>query len=762
MPVTLRDLRARRPIGDQGASLVIVVATLPLLILLASLAVDTANWFVHKRHLQTQADSGALAAARDFQFPCGTPITGSPDAQIIATAHKYDGTASGAFNQQVQTFDNNLDASASPTPVTSSGALSSSSHDIISLVNSPTFASIPGDTQNAPDVNDTELSDPNKQGPCKSQLIDLKLTETNTPWFFKVFGVKYINAQARVGIFRQGASNGGQLPLGIPLPTPKVAAATFIDEGNSGAALSGGGVTLTGNADKTVWTGTTTVTVPSSVTGPVGMKVALGGNTSTTCGTAGVQCFDLGFKNNSTTLNDQPWSPTKGIRFLRTWTQAATPGVGSGAPEARDAGLSSVDCDPYFTNSSSSCHVTMSVRIEADSALACADLTLTLKVNGTTTPPGWTCPSNNKASGVWTTSPITVAANSGPTSFALDWEQTSGKVGNGTCTTSNSNNSPCKGQFGTVERSFTGAPDLNSAGASRSGPISYATVTCSATGSPSRCTPGAGAGLTAADSLEKCSTCTYTLSVEIHVYSLATTQTIDPRVPDPTVVKLHLDGNQGNQAISCTTSGGGSGPNSGQTAFSAGVLTGCTSPPGPFLINGGTSCPASPPSYCVNTLPGGKVFEPELNARFQCGGVLNCGLGGNPNNFVYPCNSPNYWTAPHAISDILAASPPDPRLVQVFITPSGSYDVNGTSGVPIRGFASFYVTGYDGDPCPTKPSGGGVNVPKGAYVGDDPASTGEIVGHFVTQNDTPGGNPDPNPIPCDPAVLGDCVTALVK
>ena len=32
--------------------------------------VDVGNWFVHKRHLQMQADSAALAAAQDFSFPC--------------------------------------------------------------------------------------------------------------------------------------------------------------------------------------------------------------------------------------------------------------------------------------------------------------------------------------------------------------------------------------------------------------------------------------------------------------------------------------------------------------------------------------------------------------------------------------------------------------------------------------------------------------------------------------------------------------------
>src|SRR3954454_11729860 len=85
---------------ESGASLVIVLLLLPVLVLMSAFVIETANWFVHKRHLQTQADAAALASARDFQFPCGT-TTSPPDTQIIATAHKYDGTATGAYNAQV-------------------------------------------------------------------------------------------------------------------------------------------------------------------------------------------------------------------------------------------------------------------------------------------------------------------------------------------------------------------------------------------------------------------------------------------------------------------------------------------------------------------------------------------------------------------------------------------------------------------------------------------------------------------------------------
>ncbi|MGH2746232.1 MAG: pilus assembly protein TadG-related protein, partial [Thermoleophilaceae bacterium] len=48
---------------DRGAVLVLVALMLPVLIGVGGLVVDVGNWFAHKRHLQVQADAGALAAA---------------------------------------------------------------------------------------------------------------------------------------------------------------------------------------------------------------------------------------------------------------------------------------------------------------------------------------------------------------------------------------------------------------------------------------------------------------------------------------------------------------------------------------------------------------------------------------------------------------------------------------------------------------------------------------------------------------------------
>ena len=62
----IRPAPDRRGLGERGAALVIVVVWLPVLLLVLMFVVDVGNWFVHKRHLQMQADAAALAGGAHF------------------------------------------------------------------------------------------------------------------------------------------------------------------------------------------------------------------------------------------------------------------------------------------------------------------------------------------------------------------------------------------------------------------------------------------------------------------------------------------------------------------------------------------------------------------------------------------------------------------------------------------------------------------------------------------------------------------------
>jgi hypothetical protein len=66
-------------------------------------------------------------------------------------------------------------------------------------------------------------------GPCAARMVDVKMTETDLPWYFKLANVSFIDAHARVSIF-QATESAGSLPIGVPDVNPKSAKVTFVDE----------------------------------------------------------------------------------------------------------------------------------------------------------------------------------------------------------------------------------------------------------------------------------------------------------------------------------------------------------------------------------------------------------------------------------------------------------------------------------------------------------------------------------------------------
>src|SRR5258708_40213146 len=92
-PMRSRPGACRRLARDErGATLVMFALALPVLMLMIAFVLDVGNWFEHKRHLQMQADSAALAAALDLRSPCS-------DTVVANTAAAYGGRD---YNHQVQ------------------------------------------------------------------------------------------------------------------------------------------------------------------------------------------------------------------------------------------------------------------------------------------------------------------------------------------------------------------------------------------------------------------------------------------------------------------------------------------------------------------------------------------------------------------------------------------------------------------------------------------------------------------------------------
>jgi hypothetical protein len=621
-----------------------------------------------------QADAAALAAAHDFRFPCD-------NAPINAAAAAYGGAT---YNAQI-----------GGTPAA----------NVFRLINSKTFHDQPGspdDTVEAP--------------PCQAAMVDVKMTETDLPWFFRPLGVafpsiKYINARARVSV-NQLQSSSGALPLGVPDTNPRAARAIFINE-DTGATLGSATLTKVGSSNGLViWDNAGSplpVTFASSAV-HVGVVIALGGTaTSTTCGASLVSCYDSGA---ATLANGNPAS---GIMHIRGWTAAGT-GLQSGNndPIARDVQLLPGTCsDAYFNAATTSC--TIGVRANADfGTVAGADQTtvvgaqLTAKAGGQSYTMTY-----NAATKTWSTGTvIPVGAASGPDPVTIDWAETKGTLNGNGCKTGNGNK--CTGSFGVVQRSFAAADP-------RSGPIKAATVSES--------------GIAGANSFERCSTlqtsCTHNLVVRIGVAgNLANATSVNDGI-----VALRVIGGSQNQSLDCD-------PAASQLKDE--LANGCAPT---YAINSGTACPGSP-----NTLWG--TTQPWSCVAVQTGSATNQVPAGM-NKRVLGAEKPASCTAPNHWSQFPNLPAGDPRVLEVFLTPFGSFSGSGSTTVPVTDFASFYVTGW------TASGQGFANPCQGN--GDDPVPNndpGYIVGHFIKYISSVGTGS--GSASCDLTAFGSCVAQMTR
>jgi hypothetical protein len=249
------------------------------------------------------------------------------------------------------------------------------------------------------------------------------------------------------------------------------------------------------------------------------------------------------------------------------------------------------------------------------------------------------------------------------------------------------------------------------------------------------------------------------LNIKVQVLNLGFTDATDP-IASGNPVTLHTGGQQGTYAIDCS--------NNGASTFDDNMAVGCaqafatTTQPNPPI------CANQPPgpAVCVNQDPGtGKQVEPGVDCRVN--GVMTFTAGKGhcaPSN---TCTSPNYWTSPNTLNQILHEHPADPRLVTLLIVDSDAWvGVTGTSYMtPVREIATFYITGWSrtgkgGDPCTSPSSGTAVSSNGLTYVQDDnPGSASNVLlGHFVMYTIPGNGNGSP----CSPQTFGDCVPVLTK
>jgi Putative Flp pilus-assembly TadE/G-like len=579
-----------------GGVLVMVVLWLPVIILFATLVVDVGNWFAHKRHLQMQADAGALAAGGSFTFPCS-------DSPIVDVARKYAGDPANAapYNRQI-----------APTQQS----------NVHVLINSNSFWNQGG----------TDYSDGGS--PCSARMVDVKITEASLPWFLGMKVVPAINAHARVRI-ESLQRIAGALPVAVPDIDPRVARAYFVNE-STGAVIASVPLTKTGISNGlALWDNASTpVSVPIN-TSAIGVRIALGGGTSTTCGDPLVECYDA--------------ASGHGVDYVRGWSSAGS-GAPPNTPIARSVTLFSGSClRPYFVSEASSCSVGVAATVDFG-GVAPANAKVSAALGGGS----FLQLQYDAASGRWiSTTPgssyFNVSPGAGPLSVELRWEvnDTGVTIAGNRCTTTGGNK--CKGTFGIVQRTFSATGD-------RSGPLKIVQVWEN--------------GSADVDSFETGTSHDLVVKVGIEG-NLAVAQSVS----DPMVL-LRVTGSQ-NQSVDCD-------PNLPNLRDE--ITYGCAPQ---YAVNSGFTCPATAPTLwsspqpwnCVAIQTGGAVGQVEQGLRARI-------LGG-----ASTCTNPNNW------SKFPNIPPGDPRIVPVFITPFGTFTGSGNEVVPVTNFATFYVTGWFSSPC---------------------------------------------------------------
>lgn len=705
---------------ESGGVLIIVAAGLMGLVLMVALVVDVANWKVHARHLQLQADAAALAAARALGSG------GCSDATVSAEAHKYGGPdASGAlalYNAQV------------------GGTPASRMHV---LINSSGY------------YGDAGSGDYTDSSPCTAGYVDIKATETDLPWFLGFGGmVSKINAHARVSLLKQSAANG-TLPIAVPNPKPTSAAAIFINEAN-GAVL---GWTRLGDAGTSgalqmYSTAAASPATPASVqvATHTGVVIALSGRQSLSL--SGLTLAQICQQSLTDCYDTSADPPTQGLSYVRGFNPNGS-GAQPNPPLLRTVELVGGGCSAYngayfANNDATGCVYNIYARVDKGNL---ANANVIIMANGAqlfaSNDPECNTIDQTGVGTCWKAS-ITLPPASGPNNITMTWEETAGQLQIGrkleACKPGGGNK--CKGNFEngvTIQRAFSA---VQADTGFSSGPIKVVKVY--------KCDSDPTCSQSDLQSFPVDSTHTFAVAIGVAGVLQNAADTSAPLV----VLRVR---STANQALDCD-------PGSDRTNLKDELALGCrptyvpnTGTPDCATLGTSALWSSAPPWSCIAVSTGAQPNQVAagLNARLYAGNEkpATCPAPGEPghnNWFMFDLSDPTGNDG---------FPPGDPRILNAYITTYGAFShVNGTSGsVPVIGFGHFYVTGYTGqgggfdNPCyPGRPANYSGLYPDDRVPNDDP---GLIVGRFIYYVDTVGGD---GTEPCDPASIFACVTVMTK
>jgi Flp pilus assembly protein TadG len=716
---------SRRYADERGAMVVLFALLLPLFLALGSIVFAVGNWWVHDRHLQMQVDSAAFAAGTQFTG-C---FTGMPEAN---TAIRTQALAyAGDSNRDPATTNLQVQEPADAHVVFNSsrywqdGDAIDDSGLSATLDNTITY---PGDTSPPP-------ADPSD--PCETKFLDVKSTDDDVPsllpWLSFTPDAK---AHARVEI-RKVKALSGMLPFAVPEVDPGAVAVILTDEdaadGNEVLATTEisrntapppaiakynvydglvGGIELSSRDNVSV------IVLVSAVSNPD--PDLSGPSVAVICGRPGVRCYSAGGKQ-------------AGLALIHGYS------TGSSLPALHRVDLTGCNdtanpSGPYFSRTGD-CFVAVSADIDFGGASnPQARLHGTPGCNGSGT-------SMSQSGSVWTA--VTTLPEptkfTGQVSFSISWKAGSGGF---TCF-----------EGGTVARPYVANGS--------SGPVEYLSL---------QAYDKDGTLMPSSYSLPKEPTMQpYTFMVTVGLRPPLRQSTLND---EALLIRFATEDDPSlTQSIDCDVdSYDYPDPFGSMPKDAAEIAHGCVTP---YAVNPTLDCS----DYGLGDLPPDPA--PALNDATDCAqsknGQVSSLRQGLSARFENPC-TPNYWPdapiTPQKVQTLVDSFGTDPRMVTLVVTDFGAFASTGSTIIPIKYFAGFYVTGWDySHQSPGCPDPDGFGPLQGndphpiygtAYQQNKPhLDDGDVWGYFITPViPAPAGSASDELCAFDE--LGTCIAVLVE
>jgi hypothetical protein len=714
---------------QRGQIFVFFALLFPVLMVVGSIVVTIGNWYVHKRHLQTQVDAAALASAPGFVACPSVFDPAAANVAIKASALEY----AGDTLRPPSSLDSTLTGTVRNQQVQEPG-------DVRVVLNSSRYWQ-QGDPTDGTGLDETMGT--NGGSPCAERFLDVKATDDEVMllWRWLPF-YPSPKAKAKVEI-RQILAQAGMLPWAVPEVDPARVVALFVNEatgaifdhqvlirntnfdndGNPATPFPfSAWVTPVGQEDVVINQPDVGVVILVSKNDPnPTVTTALGTTCNPPGGSGLIKCY------GGTTA-------TSGLTFIHGYDSGTAGSVAS--PQIRDVRVvSPTGCDaqdlsaPYFTlvgNCTAQVKAVIDFGVSGDPrplGKACAEVN------------GYTWSSEGGPLGTWTRS-INLNAGSGRNVVNISWSSGNREQGNsGNC----HNSQPNSGTFSKVAAPYVG----NAA----SGPVKYLDLLAT----------DAGGGAVHANSVERSGTA-YKYWVAV---GLPQPLELRPPLSPPILLRMASPSGSQNQAIDCDRS----------RRFDEEIITGCLTE---YRVNywdqngdgvkewenilcAGYSTTNLPPR------PGDPTPNCILTETGDMTGQLRTGVQAR----FTPCiDAPNRWpkTAQGQRDFILGLARgtiSDKRFVTLIITDITAFTGSGNEPVPVKYFAGFYVTGWDYHP--QQSPGCADNDPHPIYgtgyqhTRDD----GDVWGHFVNIVNFSGSG-DPSEFLCNFDQVGNCIAVLVE